>query len=77
MLPFMNINLPGFIMENNTIKNYNMAILSISFMLVFTGFNTMSGIQVNKTNLEKETASLKASGNDIQICHRPGQRRIC
>ena len=50
----MNINLPGFIMENNTIKNYNMAILSISFMLVFTGFNTMSGIQVNKTNLEKK-----------------------
>jgi len=32
-------------MENNTLKNYNMAILSISFMLVFTGFNTMSGIQ--------------------------------
>ena len=35
-------------MENNTLKNYNIAILSISFMLVFTGFNTMSGIQVSQ-----------------------------
>ena len=40
-------------MENNTLKNYNIAILSISFMLVFTGFNTMSGIQVIKMSGRK------------------------
>ena len=34
-------------METNTIKNFNIAILSIAFMMVFTGFNTMSGIQVS------------------------------
>ena len=32
-------------MEVNTVKNYNIAVMSIAFMLVFTGFNTMSGIQ--------------------------------
>ena len=41
-------------MENNTLKNYNIAILSISFMLVFTGFNTMSGIQVIKMSGKKD-----------------------
>ena len=35
-------------MERNTIKNVNIALLSISFMMVFTGFNTMSGIQVSQ-----------------------------
>ena len=33
-------------MEVNTVKNYNIAIMSIAFMMVFTGFNTMSGLQV-------------------------------
>ena len=32
-------------MEQGTVKNYNIAIMSIAFMMVFTGFNTMSGIQ--------------------------------
>ena len=34
-------------MEVNTVKNYNIAIMSIAFMMVFTGFNTMSGLQVS------------------------------
>ena len=33
-------------MEINTIKNYNILVMSVAFMMVFTGFNTMSGIQV-------------------------------
>ena len=33
-------------MENQSVKNYNVGMLSLAFMLVFTGFNTMSGIQV-------------------------------
>ena len=33
-------------METSTVKNYNIFILGIAFMFVFTGFNTMSGIQV-------------------------------
>ena len=57
-------------MENNTLKNYNIAILSISFMLVFTGFNTMSGIQViqERKILHRTPLSL---GHDIQVRHRP------
>lgn len=35
----------GHIMETTTVKNYNIFILGFAFMLVFTGFNTMSGIQ--------------------------------
>jgi len=35
----------GSIMETVTVKNYNIFILGLAFMLVFTGFNTMSGIQ--------------------------------
>eukprot|EP00092_Neocalanus_flemingeri_P109049 GFUD01140093.1.p1 GENE.GFUD01140093.1~~GFUD01140093.1.p1 ORF type:complete len:109 (+),score=24.99 GFUD01140093.1:139-465(+) len=35
----------GYIMETTTVKNYNIFILGFAFMLVFTGFNTMSGIQ--------------------------------
>ena len=33
-------------MEISTAKNYNVIVMSFAFMLVFTGFNTMSGIQV-------------------------------
>ena len=33
-------------METSTVKNYNIFVLGLAFMLVFTGFNTMSGIQV-------------------------------
>jgi len=32
-------------METSTVKNYNIFVLGLAFMLVFTGFNTMSGIQ--------------------------------
>jgi len=35
----------GHIMETATVKNFNIFILGLAFMLVFTGFNTMSGIQ--------------------------------
>jgi len=35
----------GYIMETSTVKNYNIFVLGLAFMLVFTGFNTMSGIQ--------------------------------
>merc|ERR1712244_128718 len=44
-LVFLPRTVIGLIMERNTIKNVNIALLSISFMMVFTGFNTMSGIQ--------------------------------
>jgi len=36
----------GYIMETSTVKNFNIFFLGLAFMLVFTGFNTMSGIQV-------------------------------
>jgi len=32
-------------METSTVKNFNIFFLGLAFMLVFTGFNTMSGIQ--------------------------------
>ena len=33
-------------METSSVKNLNIFLLGLSFMLVFTGFNTMSGLQV-------------------------------
>ena len=35
------------LMEEKTTKNYNVLLLSIAFMLIFTGFNTMAGVQVS------------------------------
>ena len=35
------------IMDLNARKNYNVVILSTAFMLIFTGFNTMAGVQVD------------------------------
>ena len=73
--------IPGLIMERNTIKNFNIALLSISFMMVFTGFNTMSGIQVSQLRsgdlLHLHHHLQYSPGDDIQICHDPGQWRIC
>jgi len=42
---FFPIKLRGYTMEISTAKNYNVIVMSFAFMLVFTGFNTMSGIQ--------------------------------
>ena len=33
-------------MKIRIVKNLNIAILSAAFMLIFTGYNTMAGIQV-------------------------------
>ena len=38
-------------MEEKTTKNYNVLLLSIAFMLIFTGFNTMAGVQVYQSSL--------------------------
>ena len=49
-------------MEQGTVKNYNIAIMSIAFMMVFTGFNTMSGIQT----LIFKSATTPGSGGYIE-----------
>ena len=46
-------------MEVNTVKNYNIAIMSIAFMMVFTGFNTMSGLQVSVLSVLRYLYPLK------------------
>jgi len=48
-------------METNTIKNYNIFILGLAFMFVFTGFNTMSGIQA----MIFKSATTKGSGGYV------------
>ena len=58
-------------METNTVKNVNVAILSIAFMMVFTGFNTMSGIQVSQL-MSRDILLLHlnySAGDDLQIRH--------
>ena len=49
-------------MEVNTVKNYNVFIMALAFMLVFTGFNTMSGIQT----LIFKSATTEGSGGFVK-----------
>lgn len=49
-------------METATVKNFNIFILGLAFMLVFTGFNTMSGIQAMIFN----SATNKKSGGYVE-----------
>jgi len=58
----------GLIMEINTIKNYNILVMSIAFMMVFTGFNTMSGIQT----MIFKSATTPNSGGYIDGFHGDG-----
>ena len=43
-------------------KNYNVFIMALAFMLVFTGFNTMSGIQT----LIFKSATTEGSGGFVK-----------
>lgn len=64
-------------MEINTIKNYNILVMSIAFMMVFTGFNTMSGIQVIIVIVVTIYKSiLPLVDHDFQVSHDTEQWRI-
>ena len=64
-------------MEINTIKNYNILVMSIAFMMVFTGFNTMSGIQVIIVIVVTIYKSvLPLVDHDFQVGHDTEQWRI-
>jgi len=52
----------GRIMETSTVKNYNIFILGLAFMMVFTGFNTMSGIQA----MIFKSATTEGSGGYVE-----------
>jgi len=58
----------GYVMETSTVKNYNIFILGIAFMFVFTGFNTMSGIQA----MIFKSATDKKSGGYVDGFHGDG-----
>ena len=67
-------------MEINTIKNYNILVMSVAFMMVFTGFNTMSGIQVivlaDRIAEEIMISKLLLVDHDLQVSHDSRQWRL-
>lgn len=63
-------------MEINTIKNYNILVMSIAFMMVFTGFNTMSGIQVIVLIDNIMMSKLLLLDHDLQVSHNSRQWRL-
>ena len=55
-------------MKVENVKSLNIFILGLVFMFIFTGFNTMTGIQVRQVS-GSSMFNMFSADNHIQVCN--------